>query len=65
MQGASLTWDGKRSIFTVAGNFAFSVDYDSTPPYSPTRHIHDTSSGPYTADLYWDGSKVLFIGLEK
>jgi hypothetical protein len=65
MQGASLTWDGKRSIFAVSGNFAFSVDYDSTPPYSPTRHIHDTSSGPYTANLYWDGSKVLFIGLEK
>lgn len=65
MQGATVAWNSKRSIFTIAGNFAFSVDYDSTAPYSPTRRIHDTSSGQYTADLYWDGSKVVFIGLEQ
>ncbi len=65
LQGASLAWDGTRAVFTVSGNYALSVDYDSSPPLSPTRRIHDTSSGQYVADLYWDGSKVVFIGLEK
>jgi len=65
MQGASVAWDGKRSLFTVAGNYSFSVDYDSTPPYSGTRHYHDTDSGRYTADLYWDGSKIVFVAFEK
>jgi hypothetical protein len=64
-QGAALAWDGKRSLFTVAGSYAFSVEYSSTPPYTPTRRIYDTSSGEFTADLYWDGAKVVYIGLEK
>jgi hypothetical protein len=64
-QGASLAWDGTRSLFTVAGTYEFTVDYDSTPTYSPTRRMHDSSSGQYTADLYWDGSRVVYIGLEK
>jgi len=65
LQGATLAWDGQSEFFTVAGTFDFSVDYDSTPPFSPTRHYQDHSSGQYVADLYWDGSKVVFIGLEK
>ncbi len=65
LQGASLAWDGTRAVFTVSGNYALSVAYDSSPPYSPTQQIHDTSSGQYIADLSWDGSKVVFIGLEK
>jgi hypothetical protein len=65
MLGASVAWDGKRTLFTVAGNYAFSVDYDSTPPYSGTRRYHDTDSGPYTADLYWDGAKVVFVAFKK
>ncbi len=64
MQGAAVAWDGVRGLFSVIGNFDFSVDYDSTPPYSPTRHYHDNSSGHYVADLYWDGSAIAFIGLE-
>lgn len=64
MQGAVVAWDGSRGIFTVSGTFDFSVDYDSSPPYSPTRHYQDHSSGQYLADLYWDGSKIVFIGLE-
>jgi len=64
-QGATLAWDGKRSLFTVAGSYAFSVEYNSTPPHTPTQRIHDSSSGEFTADLYWDGAKVVFIGLEK
>jgi hypothetical protein len=64
-QGAVFAWDGARAVFTVSGNYAFSVDYDSKPPISPTRRMHDTSSGQYIADLYWDGSKVGFIGFEK
>lgn len=64
-QGATLAWDGKRSLFTVAGSYAFSVEYNSTPPYTRLERIHDSSSGEFTADLYWDGAKVVFIGLEK
>jgi hypothetical protein len=63
--GATLAWDGKRSLFTVAGSYAFSVAYNSTPPYTPTQRIQDSSSGEFTADLYWDGVKVVFVGLEK
>lgn len=65
LQGAGPVWDGKRSVFTVAGGFSFSVSYDSSPPYSPTTHYQDHSSGQYLADLYWDGSKVVFIGFEE
>jgi hypothetical protein len=64
-QGATPAWDGKRSLFTVAGSYAFSVEYNSTPPHTPTQRIHDSASGAFTADLYWDGAKVVFIGLEK
>ncbi len=65
LQAAIVGWDGKQGLFTVAGNFTLSVDYTSTPPYGPPRKIHDSSSGQYVADLYWDGSKVAFIGFEK
>jgi hypothetical protein len=65
MQGATSAWDGNRGAFTVRGNFAFTLDYDSTPPLGPTHHYQDHSSGKYVADLFWDGSKVVFIGFEK
>jgi len=64
MQGAVVAWDGGRGTFSVSGNFDFSVDYDSTPPYGPTRHYQDSTSGHYVADLYWNGSTIVFIGLE-
>ena len=65
LQGAILAWDGSRAVFTVSGSYDLSVVYNSSAPFTPTRRIHDTSSGQYIADLYWDGSKVVFIGLEK
>ncbi len=65
LQGATVAWDGKRGMFTIAGNFAFSVRYTSAPPYGPSRTIQDSSSGQYIADLYWDGTKVVFVGFEK
>ncbi len=64
LRGAAVAWDSKQGFYRVTGTFDFSVDYDSTPPLSPTRHYQDHSSGPYTADLYWDGSKVVFVGFE-
>ena len=64
LQGAAIVWDSTQGFYKVSGNFDFSVDYDSTPPYSPTRHYQDHSSGKYTADLYWDGSKAVFVGFE-
>ncbi len=64
LQGAALEWDAKQGFYRVSGSFDFSVDYDSTPPYSPTRHYQDHSAGQYTADLYWDGSNVVFVGFE-
>lgn len=64
LQGAAIAWDSKQGFYRVSGSFDFSVDYDSTPPLSPTRHYQDQSSGQYTADLYWDGSKALFVGFE-
>jgi hypothetical protein len=64
LRGAAVEWDSRQGFYKVGGNFDFSVDYDSTPPYSPTRHYQDHSSGEYTADLYWDGSKVVFVGFE-
>jgi len=65
LQGVSVAWDSTQGFYRVTGNFDFSVDYDSTPPYSPTRHYQDRSSGQYIADLYWDGSKAVFVGFEK
>lgn len=64
-QGASVAWDGTQGFFRVAGNFDFTVDYNSTPQYGPTRHYQDHSSGQYTADIYWDGAKAAFVGFEK
>jgi len=65
LEGAILAWDGSRAVFTVSGTYDLSVVYNSSAPFTPTRRIHDTSSGQYIADLYWDGSRVVFIGLEK
>jgi hypothetical protein len=63
-QSATVAWDDVQGFFKVAGTYDFSVDYDSTPPLGPTHHYQDHSSGRYTADLYWDGSKTVFIGFE-
>jgi hypothetical protein len=64
-QSATVAWDEVQGFFKVTGTYDFSVDYDSTPPLSPTRHYQDHSSGQYIADLFWDGAKVEFVGFEK
>jgi len=64
-QSATVAWDEVQGFFKVTGSYDFSVDYDSTPPYSPTRHYQDHSSGQYIADLFWDGAKAEFVGFEK
>jgi hypothetical protein len=64
-QGVSIVWNGAQGFFQASGSFDFSVDYDSTPPYSPTRHYQDHSSGQYVADFYWDGKQAVFVGFEK
>jgi hypothetical protein len=64
LQGASVAWDGAQGFFRVTGTYDFTVDYDSTPPYSGTRHYQDHPSGQYVADLFWDGTKAVFIGFE-
>ena len=64
-QSATVAWDDIQGFFKVTGTYDFSVEYDSTPPFSPTRHYQDHSSGQYVADLYWDSSKVVFVGFEK
>jgi len=63
-QSAAVAWDDIQGFFKVTGTYDFSVDYDSTPPLGPTHHYQDHSSGQYTADIYWDGSKTVFIGFE-
>jgi len=63
-QSATVAWDDVQGFFKVTGTYDFSVDYDSTPPLGATHHYQDHSSGQYTADLYWDGSKTVFIGFE-
>ena len=63
-QSATVVWDDVQGFFKVKGAYDFTVDYDSTPPYSPTRHYQDHSSGQYVADLYWDGSKAILMGFE-
>jgi len=63
-QNATVAWDDVQGFFKVTGTYDFSVDYDSMPPIGPTHHYQDHSSGHYTADLYWDGNKTVFIGFE-
>src|SRR5207253_7478890 len=46
-QSATVAWDNVQGFFKVKGTYDFSVDYDSTPPLSPTRHYQDHSSGQY------------------
>ena len=65
LQSATVAWDATQGFYKVAGKYDFTVDYDSTPPYSPTRHYQGHSSGEYVADVYWDGSKAVFVGFEK
>jgi hypothetical protein len=62
--GSAFQWDSTQGIFKVIGDIDFSVTYDSTPPFSPTRNYQDRSTDHYTADLYWDGAKVVFVGFE-
>jgi hypothetical protein len=64
-QSATVAWDDVQGFFKVTGTYDFSVDYNSTPPLSPTRHYQDHSSGQYIADLFWDGAKAEFVGFEK
>lgn len=64
-QSATVVWDDVQGFFKVTGTYDFGVDYDSTPPLSPTRHYQDHSSGQYVADMFWDGIKAEFIGFEK
>jgi hypothetical protein len=62
--GAAIQWDSTQGILKVIGDIDFSVTYDSSPPLSPTRHYQDSSKDHYTADLYWDGANVVFVGFE-
>jgi len=65
MLGATVAWDGAKAFFRVSGSYDFTVDCDSTPPYTATRHYQDRASGQYVADLYWDRTKAVFIGFER
>ncbi len=65
LQGAAVAWDAAQGFYRVTGSYDFTVDYDSNAPYTPTRHFQDRASGQYIADLYWDGSKGVFVGFEK
>jgi len=62
--GATVTWDGDRSVFTVKGNYSMTASWTESYPYGPTVHMNKTVSGAYTADLFWDGKAIEFITFE-
>src|SRR5713226_627856 len=62
--GATVTWDGDRSVFTVKGNYSMTASWTESYPYGQTVHMNKTVSGSYTADLFWDGKAIDFITFE-
>jgi hypothetical protein len=65
MAGATVSFDGARSMFLVTGTYSMTAAWQETYPYDPIPHRRDyTASGRYQADLFWDGSKPVFISFE-
>src|SRR5712692_1562409 len=62
--GATVTWDGERSVFIVKGNYSMTASWTESYPYGQTVHMNKTVSGPYSADLFWDGKAIDFITFE-
>jgi hypothetical protein len=65
MSGATVSFDGSRSMFVVTGSYSMTAAWQETYPYDPIPHRRDyTASGRYQADLFWDGQKPIFITFE-
>jgi hypothetical protein len=65
MAGATVSFDGDRSMFVVSGNYSMTANWTETYPYDPNPHPRTkTSSGSYLGDLFWDGQKVVFVAFE-
>ena len=64
MANAKVSFDGSRSLFQVTGTYSMTATFDETYPLQPTYHRVKTDSGNYTADLFWDGQKAVFVTFE-
>jgi hypothetical protein len=62
--GARVSFDGTQSLYRVAGSYSMTATYDETYPYQPTFHRSNPSTGTYTADVFWDGEKPVFVSFE-
>jgi hypothetical protein len=55
--GATVSFDGARSVLTVSGNFSMGIDFDMSG-----GHFHETSPvNRYRADLFWNGSALQLV----
>jgi hypothetical protein len=57
-QGASVSFDGDRDLFSVQGRFAMTVSY-----LNGGRPATATSQGGYQAQLFWNGSSLVLVAI--
>jgi hypothetical protein len=62
--GATVAWDGDRSLFVVKGTYSLTASWTESPPFEPVQPKSQTRTGQYTADLFWDGQAIDFITFE-
>ena len=57
---ATIAFDAQRSLFSVTGSYSMSVSYTEA---GASRS--NTVSGPYRADLFWDGAKPVLVAVAR
>jgi hypothetical protein len=60
VNGATLSFDAQRSMFSVTGAYAMAVTYTEAGASRST-----TVAGSYRADLYWDGSRPVLVSIAR
>jgi hypothetical protein len=60
VNGATVSFDAQRSLFSVTGAFAMAVTYSEAGAARST-----TVAGNYRADLYWDGSRPVLVSIAR
>lgn len=58
--GATIAFDAQRSLFSITGTYAMTVGYTEAGVQKS-----NTVSGPYRADLFWDGAKPVLVAIAK
>jgi hypothetical protein len=60
LAGAAVVFDARRGVLAVRGSYAMGVTY-----VEGTGARSAVSSGPYRAELFWDGQRLVLVAINR